>query len=387
MPLNINTALYGRHAETDEIFRRFAAGKNLLMLGPRRLGKTFVLERLEERAESKGYCAIRFDVSHCQDENKFFTKLCDAVTAKRGSGENLMLGLKQKMSQLWSGSAPTTGSWYQAALNTNWESFAEQLITALAEDKEREWLLLMDELPVFLLHLQEKPTGLAQAKSISYRLRAYREDFPRLHWLITGSIGIAPLARQGDYFGAFNNLEPFELKPLSTEAATALIHDWAGAGLLEHRQMISHYEAEAIIEATGWLSAYYLEALTKQLQGEPANDAETAQLRIDEARKHLLQPANRDYFTSWSEHISKNFPEPKRGRLLTLLTALSEHDGGLTTDTLMAKLNDPNISRQDCQRLLNTLEEDGFIITDYDNERHRFRMELLRLWWQRYLPE
>ena len=65
MSLDFLTAPYGRRIETDAIFRRFDVGKNLLMPGPRRLGKTFVLERLEDRAQGHGYVAVRFDVSHC----------------------------------------------------------------------------------------------------------------------------------------------------------------------------------------------------------------------------------------------------------------------------------------------------------------------------------
>ncbi|WP_275575167.1 hypothetical protein [Methylocucumis oryzae] len=44
MSLDYDTASYGRHNETAYIFSRFNAGKNLLMPGPRRLGKTFCFE-------------------------------------------------------------------------------------------------------------------------------------------------------------------------------------------------------------------------------------------------------------------------------------------------------------------------------------------------------
>jgi DNA-binding IclR family transcriptional regulator len=50
-------------------------------------------------------------------------------------------------------------------------------------------------------------------------------------------------------------------------------------------------------------------------------------------------------------------------------------------------IDDTSLQKKDLQRLLNTLEEDGFIVCDFDADKHRFRMELLRLWWQRYLPE
>lgn len=357
------------------------------MPGPRRLGKTFVLERLEDRASDRGYVAVRCDVSYCRDEKEFFTKLCQAIEAKRGKGESLMASLQQRANQFFHRSTADSGPWYQSALNLNWETFADQLITTLAEDPQNQWAILIDELPIFLLHLEATPNGLSQVKRIVYRLREFRESFPRLRWLITGSIGIEPLARRGEYIGAFNNLEPFVLHPLAPQAACALLQDSAQAGLFEYRQSISDCEAEAIIAASGWLSAYYLEAFGKQLQGDPAEDADTAQERIEDARKRLLEPANRNYFETWPEHIRKNFSEPMRGRLFAILSYLADFSEGLSTDGLLPSLNDTNLQRKDFQRLLNILEEDGFIVSDRDIDNHRFRMELLRLWWQRYLPE
>lgn len=105
------------------------------------------------------------------------------------------------------------------------------------------------------------------------------------------------------------------------------------------------------------------------------------------ARKRLLEPANRLYFESWPEHIRKNFNEPLRGRLFAILGHLADAETGLSGDGLLPLLGDNALQKKDLQRLMNTLEEDGFIVCDIDADRHRFRMELLRLWWRRYLPE
>lgn len=387
MALDFNTASYGRRNETDYIFNRFDNGKNLLMPDPRRLGKTFVLERLEERGPEKGYIAVRFDVSHCRDEAAFFNKLCQAIENKRDHGENLLDNVKQRLDQVIKGSSSGSGPWYQSALNVNWETFAEHLIATLAEDPQNRWAILIDELPIFLLHLESVPNGLAQVKSIAYRLREFRERFPTLRWLITGSIGIEPLARRGEYIGAFNNLEPYELLPLTPQAAQTLLQDSAKAGYFQHRREVSDCEAQAIVAASGWLSAFYLEAFGKQLQDAPTKDTETANQRVSEARKRLLDPANRNYFESWPEHVRKNFTDPIRGRLFAILEHLAEAEAGLSIDGLLPLIGDNALQKKDLQRLLNILEEDGFLVCDFDADRHRFRMELLRLWWLRYLPE
>ncbi len=41
---------YGRNAEVAAIYQMFVAGRDVSMHGPRRLGKTFVLDRLVDSA-------------------------------------------------------------------------------------------------------------------------------------------------------------------------------------------------------------------------------------------------------------------------------------------------------------------------------------------------
>ena len=45
---------YGRQAEVAALYAMFEAGRNVKMPGPRRLGKTFVLDRLVDAAPEIG---------------------------------------------------------------------------------------------------------------------------------------------------------------------------------------------------------------------------------------------------------------------------------------------------------------------------------------------
>ena len=52
---NYATKSYGRMTEVAAIYNLFAANKDISMHGPRRLGKTFVLDRVVEQANTHGY--------------------------------------------------------------------------------------------------------------------------------------------------------------------------------------------------------------------------------------------------------------------------------------------------------------------------------------------
>lgn len=389
MSLTFETAPYGRSKEVAQIFDRFSAGKNLLMTGPRRLGKTFTLERVEAHAEEYGYTVIRLDVSPARTPKDFFRRLFEAIARQRGEKDNMMSLLQQRLRQFLKPSTEPTGSWFGQLIEMDWETCADHLIAQLADTQSEKWAILIDELPVFLLHLQETDEGLRQAKSFVYRLRELRERAPQVRWLFTGSIGLEPLARRGEYLGAFNNMEPFGLDPLTDEAARKLVKDWATHGLLPDRKHVSDSEAALVSERVGWRSAYYLEAFAKQLRGNPATTPEEARRRVGDAQLLLLLPANRNYFESWPEHLRKNYAEPQRGQLFKVLELLAEAEDGKSESAIALNFPPHHIDNKAVRRLLIALEEDGFIFVcdDAGEPRARFLMPLLRLWWRKYLPD
>jgi hypothetical protein len=78
------------------------------------------------------------------------------------------------------------------------------------------------------------------------------------------------------------------------------VRDWAQSGHLEHRQRISDAEAAALVEAMGWLSAYYLEAFASQLRGAaPAKDPAAAAVRA--SSPDGIRPGWSDYAVTMPE--------------------------------------------------------------------------------------
>lgn len=53
---------FDRDQEAERLWQHFKRGRNVLMLAPRRMGKTVLLERLKEEGERQGFRAIVLDV-------------------------------------------------------------------------------------------------------------------------------------------------------------------------------------------------------------------------------------------------------------------------------------------------------------------------------------
>ena len=249
MPLQFKTATYGRQTECRSIFTQFRNDHNLLMMGPRRLGKTFVLERLEDRAPDENYSVVRLDVSDCTNEDEFFKALCNKITKKIGPLDATWENFRARLTALIGPGQKKPQNWFEGISCLESNQLAEAMILKLAEDKVMSWAVLIDELPVFLWRLHTEKDGLARAYSFCYHLRRLREEIKPVSWLITGSIGHTPLARQGNYLGAFNNMYPFTLNPLEFDAACDLLQAWASEGYLHHRRTITTVEAKLLVRA------------------------------------------------------------------------------------------------------------------------------------------
>lgn len=83
---------YGRYDDVAAIYRLIDAGIDISMPGPRRLGKTFVLERLVEAGDAHGWEAIKVEVAGCKDTRGFFRQLCDKIGKHRSRGVNTLVG-------------------------------------------------------------------------------------------------------------------------------------------------------------------------------------------------------------------------------------------------------------------------------------------------------
>jgi len=142
-----------------------------------------------------------------------------------------------------------------------------------------------------------------------------------------------------------------------------------------------------ICERLGWLSPYYLEkigeAACERVSRGKEVDSEAANLAADS----LLGLAQRTYWSTWREHLDKNYPEPERTRLFTILAEIARSADGASIDTLLLILNRAGgepLVESSLRGYLDTLQADGYLNAP-EQSRFRFQMNLLREWWLRYV--
>jgi len=216
-----------------------------------------------------------------------------------------------------------------------------------------------------------------------------RTDNKNVRWMITGSIGLEPLAEIGNYMGVLAKFQTYALQPLDNTQAKELIMDLAHEGRLMSRHVITEAEAQCVVDAVGWLSAFYLEALAQKLAGEPSDDPVQAKSAVDGALDRLIQPSEAATFGVWEEHLRKHYRDNDRSLAFQILAALAPHAKGRTIDELLIAVDQPGVTADRLRTVLMRLSVDGFLtVDDWESSQPTatFLNLPLRRWWARYRP-
>ena len=367
-------ARFWRDLETD----------SLLLLAPRRVGKTSILRRLQEQAGEHGFQAAIFrDVSDCKDELAFVKHLSEAILESDRATAFWRVIENSKLGQFFGRVQKAGGAGFSIEFRSgsaDWERLGEDLADALNR-VDGQWFLLIDELPVFITNLLGPDPNSEQAarmRQFLYWLRRLRLAYPKLRWLLSGSIGLDTVTARLNASDSINDLRIVSVGAFSEPVA----HDFLNALANAYDKPLSEPVRQRILERVGWLAPFYLQLAFKQLREHPGPlTPEAADLAIDS----LLEPQNKTLFDYWRQRLFDELGRGDASHARELLTAAARDPLGATLSTLSQVLAsfvaDARVRQDRLRYLLDVLVNDGYLVEH--ERRYRFRFPLLREYWLR----
>lgn len=380
---------FDRVTEREDLWR-YLEGNHIVLSGPRRLGKTSLLQRLAEEAADMGLLARLIDVEGADTSEGFIGEIerafpDDTLTGHmKAAGERASkwLGRFRRLDVKLPGGFGG-GLELHGVADTPWRESAIRLQERLSPAPV---LILIDEFSVFLEKMLARDSP--EAERLLGWLRAWRQQSGlACRFLFSGSIGLNALLDRHRLSTRFNDCHDFRLGPFKIGAALDMLAEearrekWqAEEGCLDH-----------LCVRTGWLSPFYLnlllattmEAARDRLLESGCAERILARSDVEDAYDRLL--ATRSRFIHWYQRLGRDLPEPQLGFTLAILGAVAKAENGLTRRQLQSRLQrlEPNpdkcAQRLDDAMLL--LGEDGYL--DADGERFRFLSFLLRDYWRR----
>ncbi len=367
-----------RRDERRDLKRLLDFGEDIQMLAPRRIGKTWLMRKIMEDLDAEGWQCFFVDAEGMSSEEQFLHELCRKIEARQDLAKRAGAHLWQRINQFLGGSGEG-GTLLQALGKLDPRRFAEALIEAL-DSSGNKTVILVDEISLFVLALAGKD-GEA-TKTFLYHLRKLRQEYKHVHWLMTGSIGLDVVARRLDLQGAQVDMTNFPLAPFDDAAARSyLASPSLPTPLIFEDDAFAHLAGEI-----GWLAPFYLKLVADRIRptGKRGNRAVVTVADAKNALDEVLQPAFRDRFATWGEHIRKNFPRDETAVLIVILDRLCTAADGETETTLLTLVatSHPSASRRTVKDLLVALQSDGLL--GRAGDRWIFRSGLIRRYWQDY---
>jgi hypothetical protein len=372
-----------RDIELNEIRRLLLAGISIQMLAPRRVGKTWLMHEVENDLKARGWLTIFCDVEGMRTGDEFLQDLCRKIEEAGSLAQRAKVQFVHRLQQLVSSNLE--GNPLNAIGRIDVKRFSEALVASLQE-QQTDAVILVDEIALFVSALLADDP--AATTDFLYHLRKLRQAYPRVRWLLTGSIGLDVVARRANLAGALVDLEIFPLEPFSRTEARAYLADLCRQEKVRWRFSLDDAAFDHLAEQLGWLSPFYLQLIANRIRpasSETAGLPVAAVTDIDRAFDALLAPAFRGSFAAWEEHLTKNFPKSESDILHAVLESCCSQPAGETVATLQARLAPkfPTLTPRGLMDSLTALANDGFL-SEADG-RWRFRSGLLRRYWEKYI--
>ena len=299
----------GSPVEGDNFFGRDDVARHLreilnhddiLLLGPRRIGKTSLARAVMAITHKDGWKVVEIVVASCNDEKGFLDKLEDALkkaldsfTGKLWDEMRDKLGaLGKRIKSLKLGGFGATAEVGLASTDADdWATVGNDLLALLGE-LDDHWLIYVDELPIMLFNIirQDSANGVQRVRRF---LDWFRNDVRALasagkvRWLISGSVGLDTLVQEHGMADTINSLNHQNLPPFTDPLACQLIRELATSYAIT----LDDTAVRSLVDAVSWPQPYYLQIVFQQLRSLiAANPGTPPQDLIDKTIELIIQP-------------------------------------------------------------------------------------------------
>lgn len=372
---------FDRIAEQADLWRKIKDQNHLLMLAPRRVGKTSLMYKLQQDAKAQGFNAVMLSFADCRDEMDCVQNIYSAFVKQSSLWSRLQQGLKQRAG--WLEQIDIMGSKlkFKTLQREQWREAGEPLINAL-EQSEQKWLILVDELPIFIIKRIRQQKDSEAIEAFLYWLRDIRQNHPNIHWMFAGSIGLDTIVARYNMGDSINDLTLVSLDAFSNETAEEFLQLLGNS----YNTPLSPAVCQRIIKGLGWAIPYYLQIVFQLLRDHPQP---IENQHIDQVFETLLSARYKQYFDYWRQRLQEELEKPDDAHARRLLSHICQSPQGSDLNSLKEVLanqlsanNIDDVDQRDNQLrfLLDLLVNDGYLLEN--KQQYCFRFELLRRYWQ-----
>ena len=386
---------FNREEETDRLWHTLEEGNHVLLLAPRRVGKTSLALRVGSSATNSGWKFVLVDVEGCRDELSFLDTLFEdlksigvKVPVLAQLIEWVTFARRNLPGKLEGGGFSVAIDPSQGQEATTLERQIERLFKEMEESGDRV-LIAVDELPVLLQALEEGDKSGARVRGFLNWFRALRLRYRKnVRWLLLGSVGLDTFLEVRNLTATINDLKPSSLGAYSEPTAISCLQELGqGKGV-----KMSQALCKVILKEIGWPLPFFLQLVFHELHsllGQPPRQPQTKDAK--RACDQLVAPEFYKHFEPWRGRLAEGMNAEHLQSATAVLNAICLHVEGLPRVRLLEAVmrRFPQRDSDEVSRILATtlgqLERDGYLLrrdgAAGGAASFAFRSFLLRRYW------
>lgn len=288
----VGEKFWDRETELALLAERLDDGAHLLLVAPRRIGKTSLMMEATRRLGDR-YLCLYIDLQKSDSAADAIVALSLAVHPHKP--------LWQRATAMFRNLAPDVNSIHINQLTVtlrssvtegDWDVKGDRLLEILAAH-DMPVVLFLDEVPILVNRLLKgndyriTPERRQAADAfLSWLRSATIRHQGQLRFVLAGSIGLEPIVRQAGLSATLNTLAPFPLEPWNRDAAMGCLRALTSGYGLD----LSEEAMEAMLERLGvWIPHHvqmFFENVYEEARHRKVNKVDSA--LVDEVYRHRM---------------------------------------------------------------------------------------------------
>jgi len=370
---------YFRAEIVDDIWSELKKGNSVLLAAPRRVGKTSVMQYMEQNPV-ENFKLIFSNIQGIKSSEEFFERIYTLLLNCLNKIDKAKNWFKKFLTSKSIGKIGIDGIEFENR-PTDFLKATDALLIEINKISELENIvLLLDELPEVLFKINK--TNKNDAGTILEKLRNWRQQpemNKKVKFVLAGSIGIHYVVDIiGNRNTDINDVGKVDFIPFSSGEARKYI-DWAaqGASVIYNAEL-----KEYILSKIQYYVPFFFNLLLDEINkaAKKTGSREITKLNIDTAFDTVVK--NNDHFKDWKIRLKKYMPAKHFNFVNEILIHIA-HEGRITLQEIYDKAV-KHKQTDDYMGFMGNLEKDGYI-TEIGDE-YRFISPFLSAFWKRDNP-
>lgn len=386
------STIIGRDALAQTVWQMLA-DRSILLTAERRMGKTYLLYKLQGEAEQQqqnwiqGWYCIFQDLSRASSPLEFVQSVFDQaevrLSGKRKIAEKTRRFLN-RFSEFKVGSVQ-----FPKAATAEWKNILTAIFADLSEQlPDDRVVFLWDEFPVMLDLIISKKGGEIIAAEILNLLHTLRAEYPRIRMILTGSVGLHHILhrlRESGYNNpATNDMTVLSVPPLDQDFAVSFARSLLESKAIPCQDVAA--TAEMIAQEVDNI-AFYIRGVVERFQYHPQNRPVTIDVATirQEVQMVLVDADDSWHMAYYLTRIKNYYGEANSVVVRSILDIVAGQQQPILTKDIIKMVQgaagEP-VAEEGIRSLLKLLEQDHYLSKDPIDLKYQFRYSLIRRYWQ-----